>query len=151
MTLLFQPLSVVMTVVPILLKIVRSSEDAANQKDYHKWSLCVIVCCIVKIYQSTTAKKKVGYLLTRTTSSQLKYCKSCVVKIYQLITAKKSWLLTYQDNFFVAKILQKLHRKRISNWTMVSFICNGSEITTWMCYTFFYIKKNILLPDPQFS
>ena len=31
--------------------------------------------------------------------------------------------------------LQKLHRKRSNNWLMVSFIDNGSEITTWMGYS----------------
>ena len=34
------------------------------------------------------------------------------------------------------KKLQKLHRKRNNNWPMVSFIHNGSEITTWMGYSF---------------
>ena len=34
------------------------------------------------------------------------------------------------------KMLQKLHRKRSNNWTMVSFIHNGSKITTWMEYSF---------------
>ena len=38
----------------------------ADQKDYHKCSSCVIVCSIVKIYQSITVKKSFGYLLTRT-------------------------------------------------------------------------------------
>ena len=31
---------------------------AADQKDYHKWSLCVIVCCIAK---GSRTVKKVGY------------------------------------------------------------------------------------------
>ena len=35
---------------------------AANQKDHHKYSPCVIVCQIAKIYQSITVKE--GWLLT---------------------------------------------------------------------------------------
>ena len=31
---------------------------------------------------------------------------------------------------------QKLHKNRSNNWPMVSFIDNGSEITTWMGYSF---------------
>ena len=34
------------------------------------------------------------------------------------------------------KKLQKLHRKRSNNWPKVSFIHNGSEITTGMGYRF---------------
>ena len=34
------------------------------------------------------------------------------------------------------KKLQKLHRKRSNNWSMVTFIHNESEITTWMGYSF---------------
>ena len=35
---------------------------ATNEKDHHKCSLCVIVCWIVKIYQSIKEKK--GWLIT---------------------------------------------------------------------------------------
>ena len=35
---------------------------ASDQKDYHKYSPCVIVCRIAKIYQSITVKE--GWLLT---------------------------------------------------------------------------------------
>ena len=34
------------------------------------------------------------------------------------------------------KMLQELHRKRTDNWPMTSFIHNGSEITTWIGYSF---------------
>ena len=37
---------------------------AADQKDYHKCSLYVIICWIAKIYESIIVKK--GWLLTRT-------------------------------------------------------------------------------------
>ena len=37
--------------------------------------------------------------------------------------------------------LQKLHRKRSNIWSMVSFIHNGSERTTWMGYNFKENKK----------
>ena len=30
----------------------------------------------------------------------------------------------------------KLHRKKMNNWSMVSFINNGSEIITWIEYSF---------------
>ena len=63
-------------------------------------------------------------------------CSSCVIvcwlaKIYQSITAKKGWFLPDLQ----LKMLQKLHRKRNNNWPMMSFIHNGSEITTWMVYS----------------
>ena len=51
------------------------------------------------------------------------------------ITVKKGSLLTYQGTSGVAKKLQKLHRKRTNNWTIVSSIHNGSEIT-WMGHSF---------------
>ena len=34
---------------------------AADQKDYHKCSLCLMICCMTKIYQSITVEK--GWLL----------------------------------------------------------------------------------------
>ena len=58
-----------------------------------------------------------------------------MAKIYESIKVRNGWLLTYYDTSGVAKKLQKVHRKRSNNWTMVSFIHNGSEITTWMGYS----------------
>ena len=34
------------------------------------------------------------------------------------------------------KKLLKLYRKKSNNWSMVSFIHNGSEIATWMGHSF---------------
>ena len=51
---LFQPLSVVVTETEAVQKI------ATDKKDDHKCFLCVIFCCIVKIYQLRTMNK-IGY------------------------------------------------------------------------------------------
>ena len=32
--------------------------------------------------------------------------------------------------------LQKLHRKKSTNWPMVSFVYNATEMKTWMGYNF---------------
>ena len=92
-----QPLPVVMKMVPKLQKI------AADQKEYRKCSLCVIICCIAKIYLSINNSEK--------------------------------WLVTGIPPTQPKKLL-KLHRKKGNNWPMVSFIHNGSEITTWMGHSF---------------
>ena len=41
-----------------------------------------------------------------------------------------------KDNFNVAKKATEVVQKKSNNWPMVSFIYNGSEITTWMGYCF---------------
>ena len=42
----------------------------------------------------------------------------------------------YKDTSDVAKKLLKLHRKKSNKRPMVSFIHNGSKITTWMGHSF---------------
>ena len=42
----------------------------------------------------------------------------------------------YKNTTDVAKKLLKLQRKNSSNWSIVSFIHNGIEITTWMGHSF---------------
>ena len=99
---LFQPLSVVMTMVATLEAV---QKIATNPKDYHKYSSCVTVCWIVKIYQS--------------------------------ITVKKGWLPPYLlghlrrlKRAIGGAIIEAITGKRSNNWPRVSFIHNGSEITT---------------------
>ena len=41
-----------------------------------------------------------------------------------------------RDTSDVAKKAAELHRKKSNNWPIVSFIYNGSEITTWMGHSF---------------
>ena len=48
---------------------------------------------------------------------------------------KVGYLLTRAPLTYLKK-LQNLHRKKGNNWTMMTFIHNGSEITTWMGYSF---------------
>ena len=43
---------------------------ATDQKDYHKCSFCVIICCIAKIYLSVNNSEK--RLVTRTPPTELK-------------------------------------------------------------------------------
>ena len=45
-------------------------------------------------------------------------------------------MVGYKDTPDIAKKLLKLHRKKGNNWRMVTFIHNGSEITTWMGHGF---------------
>ena len=45
-------------------------------------------------------------------------------------------MVGYRDTSDVAKKLLKLRRKKSNNTHMVSFIHNGSEITTWMGHSF---------------
>ena len=45
-------------------------------------------------------------------------------------------MVGYKDTSDVVKKVAKLHRKKGNNWPMVSFIHNGSEITTWMGHSF---------------
>ena len=40
-------------------------------------------------------------------------------------------MVGYKDTYEVKNLL-KLNRKKTTDWPMVSFIHNGSEITTWM-------------------
>ena len=47
----------------------------------------------------------------------------------------KKWLVTGIPPTQLKKLL-KLHRKKSNNWPMVSFIDNGSEITTWTGHSF---------------
>ena len=67
-------------------------------------------------------------------------CSSCVktcsiAKIYLSINNSEKRLVTRTLPTSLKK-LQKLHREKSNNWPMVSFIHNGSEITTWMGYSF---------------
>ena len=102
---LFQPLYIVMTMTPTLLRHIRRSLQImkilrntfrllqfAEQPKYIK----------MNIFINNSEKRLVSYLLIRKTPAELKK-------------------------------LQKLHRKRNNN--MVSFIHNGSEITTSMRYS----------------
>ena len=79
---------------------------ATFQKEYHKCSSCVIICSIAKIYLQS--------------------------KIYTIVKRR----LVTRTPPTQLKILEKLHRKKSNNWPMVSFIHNGSEITTWMGHSF---------------
>ena len=66
-------------------------------------------------------------------------CSSCVIvcwiaKTNKSITVKKRLVTRILPTYL--KKLQKLHRKSSNNWSMVTFIHNESEITTWMGYSF---------------
>ena len=54
------------------------------------------------------------------------------IAAYQSINNEK-WLVTGIPPAWLKKLLN-LHRKKSNNWPMVSFIHNGSEITTWIGY-----------------
>ena len=102
---LFQPLSVVMNIVPTLLRQFRRSlqikkiiTNASRMLQFAEQPK--------KINQKP--RKKVGYLLTRI---PLAIKRSKVGAITRGITGKRS-----------------------NNWSMVGSIHNGSEITTWMEY-----------------
>ena len=95
---LFQPLSVVMTMVPTLLRQLRR---LLQMKKIITNVLCVLQYAEQSKYINQQKRKKVGYLLIRTPLAQL-------------------------------KMLQKLHRKRSNDCSMVSFTHNGTEITAWM-------------------
>ena len=45
-------------------------------------------------------------------------------------------MVGYKDTLDVAKKLLKLHRKKSNKRLMVTFIHNGSKITTWMVHGF---------------
>ena len=45
-------------------------------------------------------------------------------------------MVGYGDTSDVAKKLLKLNEKKSNNWPMVSFIHNGSDITSWMGHSF---------------
>ena len=50
---------------------------AADQKDYHKCSLCLMICCMTKIYPSITVEK--GWLREHLRQSK-KSCRGCTEK-----------------------------------------------------------------------
>ena len=104
---LFQPLSVVMTMVPMLLRQFRRNLQIKKS---------------IKTYRSKRVSQML--LMCYNLLNSQKYT-------YQSITVKKGWLLEH-----LLKKLQKLHRKKNNNCAMVNFIHNGSEITTWMGYSF---------------
>ena len=55
---------------------------------------------------------------------------------YRSITnCEKGWFVGHLRRKLKKKLL-KFHRKKSSKWPIVSFIHNGSEITTWMGYNF---------------
>ena len=58
-----------------------------------------------------------------------------IAKIYLSFSNSEKWLVTRIPPTFLKNVL-KLHRKKSNNWPMVSFIHNGSEITTWMRHSF---------------
>ena len=85
----------------------------------------------------------VSEAVQRITTDQKGYhkCSSFVIvcwiaKMYQSITVKKVGYLLPRTLPALLKKRQKLHRKRTNNWSIVSFIHSGSEITTWMGYSF---------------
>ena len=45
-------------------------------------------------------------------------------------------MVGYKDTFDVAKKAAEAAQKKNNNWPMVNFIHNGSEIITWMGYSF---------------
>ena len=45
-------------------------------------------------------------------------------------------MVGYKDIFDVAKKADEVAQKKSNNWSMVSFIHNGSEITTCMGHSF---------------
>ena len=45
-------------------------------------------------------------------------------------------MVGYKDSSDVAKKAVEVAQKRSHNWPMVSFIHNGSEITTWTGHSF---------------
>ena len=44
----------------------------------------------------------------------------------------EKWVSVLERNIKLLLETVKLHSKKRNNWPMVSFIHNGSEITTWM-------------------
>ena len=83
---------------------------AADQKEYCKCSLCVIICWKAKKYLSINNSEK------------------CFVTRIPLTQLKK---------------LLKLHTKKSNSWPMVSFIHDGSDITTWRKHSFKTKKHKI--------
>ena len=45
-------------------------------------------------------------------------------------------MVGYRDTSDVVKKAAEVAQKKSNNWPMVSFIHNGSEITTWMGHSF---------------
>ena len=45
-------------------------------------------------------------------------------------------MVGYRDTSDVVKKVAEVAQKKSNNWPMVSFIHNGSEITTWMGHSF---------------
>ena len=45
-------------------------------------------------------------------------------------------MVGYRNTSDVAKKAAEVEHKKSNNWPMVSFIHNGSEITTWMGHSF---------------
>ena len=52
-------------------------------------------------------------------------------------------MVGYKDTLDVAKKLLKLYRKESNDWLIVSFIHNGSELTTPMRHSFKIEKHKI--------
>ena len=50
-------------------------------------------------------------------------------------------MVGYKDAPDAAKKAAEVVQKKSNNWPIVSFIHNGSEITTWMGHSFFKTKR----------
>ena len=96
------------------------------------WDLEAVLatfCCYDHGAKTSEAVQKIA-----TDQKVCRKCSLCVIicwiaKMYLLINNSEKWLVTRTHPTKLKK-LQKFHRKKSNNWPMVSFIRDGSEITT---------------------
>ena len=94
-----------------------------------------LLCCYDHGAKSSEAVQKIA-----TDQREYHRCPSCaiiccVAKIYLSINSSEKRLVSRTPPMQLKRLL-KSHRKKSNTWPMVSFIHNGSEITTWMWYSF---------------
>ena len=56
-------------------------------------------------------------------------------------------MVVYKDTSNIARKTAESVQKKSNNWRMVSFIYNGSEVTTWMGHSF---KRKTQNPEHHF-
>ena len=110
-----------------------SCEELLRENDFD--AVLATFCCYDHGANSSEAVQKIT-----TDQKEYRKCSLSVIicwiaKIYLSINKSEKWLVTRMPLTYLRK-LQKLHSKKSNNWPMVSFIHNGSEITTWMRYSF---------------
>ena len=108
-------------------------EELYSENDFE--AVSATFCCYENGAKASEAVQKIA-------ADQKGYrkCSSCIIicwitQIYLSVNNSEKWLVWRIPPTQLKKLL-KLHRKKSNNWPMVSFIHNGSEITTSMGHSF---------------